>query len=69
MRVKDDRLLKIILVADWFKAKRNTVRPRMGSKDVIRKYLTEIGTSWGGVKIEALNRSGRKRSVRSCVPG
>ena len=34
---------------------------------VVRKKLWEIGTSWEGVKREASNRLGRRRSVRSCV--
>jgi len=35
--------------------------------DVIKKDLNEMGTSWEGVKREALNRLGWRRSVRSCV--
>ena len=34
---------------------------------VIRKYLKEIGTSWEGVKRDALNGLGLRRSVHSCV--
>ena len=40
---------------------------RMGWEDVARKDLKEMGTSLEGVKREALNRLGWKKSVRSCV--
>jgi hypothetical protein len=36
-------------------------------EDVIRKDLKEMGTSWVGVKREALKRMRWRRSVRSCV--
>jgi hypothetical protein len=39
----------------------------MGLKDVIRKDLRKIGTSWEVVKRETLNRFGGRRSGRSCV--
>ena len=48
------------------RAKRKAGRPRMGWEDVIKKTLKEMGTSWEGVKREALNRLGW-RSVRSFV--
>ena len=41
--------------------------PFLGWEDVINKDLKEMGTSWEGVKREALNRLGWRRSVRSCV--
>ena len=40
---------------------------RLGWEDVINKDLKEIGTSWEGVKREALNRLGWRKSVRSCA--
>ena len=50
-----------------FGAKWKAGRPCLGWEDVINKYLKEMGTSWEGVKREALNRLGWRRSVRSCV--
>ena len=38
----------------------------MGCKDVVRKDR-EIETFWEGIKREALNRLGWRRSVCSCV--
>ena len=63
---EDDRLPKIALFGQLFRAKRKVGRPRLGWKDVIKKDLKEIGTSWEDVKREALNRLGWRRSVRSC---
>jgi hypothetical protein len=54
--MRDDRLLKIILFGQSSRAKRKTGRPRLGWEDVIKKDLKEMGTSWAGVKREALNR-------------
>ena len=48
-------------------ATRKAGRPCLGWEDVINKELGEMGTSWEGVKKEALNRLGWRRSVRSCV--
>ena len=39
----------------------------MGWENVINKDLKEMGTSWDGVKREALNRLGWRGSVCSCV--
>ena len=39
----------------------------MGWEDVVRKDLREMGTSWEGVKREALNRLGWRRNARSSV--
>ena len=55
LRVKDDRLSF------------SDNRPRVEWKDVLKKDLKEIGTSWEGVKSETLNRLGGRRSVRSCI--
>ena len=67
MRMKDDRLPKIFLLGHPSRAKRKAGRPRLVWEDVIKKDLKEMGTSWEGVKREALNRLRWKRSVRSCV--
>ena len=45
---------------------RKSGRPCLGWEDVINKDLKEMGTSWEGVKREALDRLGWRRSVRSC---
>ena len=49
------------------KFKRKAGRPYLGWEDVLNKDLKEMGTSWEGVKREALNRLGWRRSVRDCV--
>ena len=65
--MKDDRLPKIVLFGQPSGATRKAGRPCLGWEDVINKDLKEMGTSWEGVKREALNRLGWRRSVRSCV--
>ena len=67
LRMKDDRLPKIVLFGQPSGATRKAGRPCLGWEDVINKDLKEMGTSWEGVKREALNRLGWRRSVRSCV--
>ena len=67
LRVKDDRLPKIVLFGQPSGATRKAGRPCLGWEDVINKDLKEMGTSWEGVKREALNRLGWRRSLRSCV--
>ena len=67
LRMKDDRLPKIFLFGQPTGATRKAGRPRLGLRDIINKDLMEIGTSWEGVKREALNRLGWRRSVRSFV--
>jgi len=62
--MKADRLPKIVLFAQ---PTRKAGRPCLGWEDVINKDLKEMGTSWEGVKREALNRLGWRRSVLSCV--
>ena len=42
-------------------------RPRLGWEAVIDKDFKEMGTSWEGVKREALSRLGWRRSMRSCA--
>jgi len=39
----------------------------MGWEDVAKKNLKEMGIFWEGVKREALNRLGWRRSPRICV--
>ena len=65
--VKDERLPKIVLFDQPSRAKQKAGRPCLGWEDVIKKDLKEMGTSWAGVKRDALNRLGWRRSVRSCV--
>ena len=67
LRMKDDRLPKIVLFRKPSGATRKAGRPCLGWEDVINKDLKEMGTSWEGVKWEVLNRLGWRRSVRSCV--
>jgi hypothetical protein len=67
LRMKDDKLPKIVLFGQTFRAKRKSGRPWLGWEDVIKKDLKEMGTSWESVKREALNRLGWRRIVRSCV--
>ena len=56
--MKDDRLQKIVLFDQSSGATRKAGRPRLGLEDIINKDLKEMGTSWEGVKREALNRLG-----------
>ena len=54
--MKDDRLPKIVLFGQPFRAKQKAGRPRLKwGGDVVRKHLREMETSWKGVKREALN--------------
>ena len=67
LRMKNDRLPKIVLVAQPSRTKRKVGRLRIGLEDVISKDLREMGTSGKGVKMEALNIFDWRRSVRSWV--
>jgi len=58
LRMKDDKLPRIILFGQQPRAKLKTGRPRMGWEDVVRTYLREIVTSWLGVQREAMNKPG-----------
>ena len=58
VRMKDNRLPKIVLFGQPSRAKRKVGRLRLGWEDVIKKDLMEMGTSWVGVIREALNRLG-----------
>ena len=50
LRMKDDRLPKIVLFGHPSGATRKAGRPRLGWEDVINKDLKEIETSWEGLK-------------------
>ena len=43
LRMKDDRLPKIVLFGQPSRAKRKAGRPRLGWEDVIKKDLKEMG--------------------------
>jgi hypothetical protein len=64
--MKDDRLPKIVLFGQPFRAKRKADNPSLGWEDVIKKNLKEMGISWAGVKRKNLNRLRWTSSVRSC---
>ena len=63
LRIKDDRLPKIVLFGQPSRAKRKTGRPRLEWGDVIYKDLKEMETSWEGVLRDMLHRLGWRRSV------
>ena len=65
--MKDDRLLKIVLFGQTSGATWKAGHPCLGWEDVINKDLKEMGTSWEGIKREASNRLGWRRSIHSCV--
>ena len=67
LQMKGDILPKIVLFCQSYGAQRKAGLSCLGWENVINKDLKEIGTSWQGVKREALNRLGWWRSVRSCV--
>ena len=67
LRMKHDILPKIVLFGQSSSAEQKTGYPRLGWEDVIKKNLKEIGTSWEGVKRDALNRLGWNWSLRRCV--
>ena len=50
MRMKDNRLPKIVLFGQPSSLKWKAVRPRLGWQNVIQKDLKEMGTSLKGVK-------------------
>jgi hypothetical protein len=50
-----------------FSAKRKAGHPRMEWKEVVRKDFRRIGSSWEGIKRDALNRLGWRRSEPCCV--
>ena len=67
LRMKDVRLPQTVLIGQPSGATLKAECPRLVWEDIINKELKEMGTSWEGVKTEALNRLGWRRSVRSCV--
>ena len=58
LQMKDDRLPKIVFFGQPSRAKRKAGRSRLGWKDVTKKDLKKMATSWEAVKREALNRLG-----------
>ena len=66
LRMKDDRLPKIVLFGQLSGATRKAGPPCLGWEDVINKDLKGMETFWEVVKREASNRLDW-RSVRSCV--
>ena len=62
VRMKDDRLSKIVLLGQPSGAKRIAVCPRLGWDNVIKKNLKEGGNSWESVKRHASNRLGRSNN-------
>jgi len=64
--MKNERLPKTVLLGQPSRTKEKAGRSRMGWVGVVKKYLRKMGSSWKGVKREALNGLGW-RSVRSCV--
>ena len=60
--IKDARLKKSVIFGQLSRTKRKAGRPHR-LEDVERKYLIEMGILWEGVKREALNRLGWRRSV------
>ena len=56
LRMKDDRLPKIVLFGQLSGATGKAGCPRLGWENVLNKDLKEMGTSWEGVKSKALNR-------------
>ena len=64
--MRDDRLPKIILVDQLSWAKQKADHLQWDGKIPKERFKGSV-TSWESVKREALNRLGRKRSVRSCV--
>ena len=57
LRINDDRLPRFAFFSQPSRAKRKVSRPRFGWQKVVSKDLREIGTSWEGVRREAMNGS------------
>jgi len=57
-RPADDRLLKVVLVGQLPRAKLKACPPQLGWKYVVKKYSIKKGTTWEGVKKEAIDRLG-----------
>ena len=67
LRVKNDRLPKVMLFGQPSRAKLKAGRPQLGWEYVIKKYLKEMETSWEDIRREAMNRLEWRKSVRNCV--
>ena len=63
--MKDDNLPKIVFFGQPSRARQKAGLSRLGWEDVIKKDLKKTETSSEGVKKEALNIFGQRRSVRS----
>ena len=63
LRMKDDRLPKIVFFGQPSRAEWKAGRPRLGWEDVTLKDLKGMRTSWEGAK----DRLQSRRSMRSCV--
>jgi len=62
LRMKDNRLSKIVAFDQPLRAKQEAGRPWLGWEDVMKKDLREMGTFWEGLKRIALNRLEYRRS-------
>ena len=58
LRLKDERLPKIVLFGQQSKAKWKAGRQPLWWEDFVKRNLRETGTSWEDVKSKALNRLG-----------
>ena len=58
--MKNDGLLKILLLRQLSRVRQKAGRPPLGWEDVIKTDLKEMGTFWEGIKKDALRR-------RACV--
>ena len=54
VQMKDDRLWKIVLFGQPFRAKQKAGHPRLGWEDVTKKDLKKMGISWEDAEREAL---------------
>ena len=66
LRMKDGRLLKIVLYGQLFRAQWKADPPQLRWEGIIRKDSRELEFPLECVKRKALNRLGR-RVMRSCV--
>ena len=65
-RCADDRLPNIVLFGQLSRAKRKAGHPRLEREGVIKKDLTDMGTSSEGVKRDAVNRLGWPQAAWCC---
>ena len=62
--MKDDRLSEIVLSS---RVKRKAGHPRVRREEFVKKELKKIGNSREGIKWDALNILGWRRSMCSCT--